>query len=261
MDFDLRYRLAFPADPAIANLEDKHLFSREELSQAGSVAGFRAVTTTPNMVDVNGASAAREYVSELGISPSFTEAFLQTYLRYADLQFRLLPPIRSCIHVRLRVQTLIKLLVSGRIGGLTACHKMVRSRSVHANLSDPLSTGPGIMGGRVRRLSEVDNSTRHRRQEFEQGGQLGGVPFTAPSLSGGPARPLRPPLPHCRGGRLGRFVRPRDVAPVEWQLEEAQISLMNTDLHKCSHRSFRLRTMHLTAWRPRSAFTIWSTAA
>ena len=89
--FDLRYRLAFPADPAIANLEDKHLFSREELSQAGSVAGFRAVTTTPNMVDVNGASAAREYVSELGISPSFTEAFLQTYLRYADSQFRLLP--------------------------------------------------------------------------------------------------------------------------------------------------------------------------
>ena len=91
VDFDLRYRLAFPADPAIANLEDKHLFSREELSQAGSVAGFRAVTTTPNMVDVNGASAAREYVSELGISPSFTEAFLQTYLRYAHSQFRLLP--------------------------------------------------------------------------------------------------------------------------------------------------------------------------
>ena len=89
--FDLRFRLAFPADPEIATLEDKHLFSREDLSQAATLAGFRVLTSTPNTVDLNGARAARAYVSELGVSPSFAEGLLQTYLRYAEPSFRLLP--------------------------------------------------------------------------------------------------------------------------------------------------------------------------
>ena len=59
---------------------------------------------------------------------------------------------------------------------------------MHANLSDPLSTGPGIMGGRVdvsprsiTQLGIVDEENLNKADNW------GEYPFTAPSLSRWPS--------------------------------------------------------------------------
>lgn len=86
---DIRSRIAFAHDKAyIAQLEDKYIFSRQDLSDAAEEAGFSASDILPFFEDPKGERGVQKYLRELAMTPAFIADFMPLYLRYADYYFR-----------------------------------------------------------------------------------------------------------------------------------------------------------------------------
>jgi SAM-dependent methyltransferase len=86
---DVRYRLSFGDDTDhILRMEDKYIFTREALTEAGFSAGFEGVDITPNLIDTDGNRGSQEYVRELGMTPAVASRFLAAYRVYATRYFQ-----------------------------------------------------------------------------------------------------------------------------------------------------------------------------
>jgi ubiquinone/menaquinone biosynthesis C-methylase UbiE len=85
---DVRFRLAFQNNvECVRALEDKYIFSRENLIEAGLSAGFNSIDIRPNFVDPTGNIGLASYLGELGISSGFASNFLPVYTQYARNYF------------------------------------------------------------------------------------------------------------------------------------------------------------------------------
>jgi hypothetical protein len=89
---DIRFRLTFSGEPVFLTLEDKHLFTRDDLEQAARSAGFERLAIRPTYVDKNGLAGVRAYASEMSVSAEFCQLFLSTYARYAQRYFSEINP-------------------------------------------------------------------------------------------------------------------------------------------------------------------------
>ena len=96
---ETRSRLMFPAVGMEAR-EDKHIFSREDVTRAAKAAGYGRVVLIPLDRDPEGASAVAGYLRELGVTAARIEEFLPVYASCARHHFRHLPEAdRSAMYV------------------------------------------------------------------------------------------------------------------------------------------------------------------
>lgn len=84
---ETRYRLR-SAPNELVNLEDKHIFSRQELIISGAKAGFQRVEITPANYDPIGLNSVRNYQRELRISEMIQTEVLKKYEIHAEHHFK-----------------------------------------------------------------------------------------------------------------------------------------------------------------------------
>ena len=84
-----RFRLLSPPDaPALAELEDKHMFSRQEIEKLAREAGFSGASVLPFGYDPLGVQAAGGYAKDLGVAPDILPRLVAAYEHSAEYFFR-----------------------------------------------------------------------------------------------------------------------------------------------------------------------------